>query len=81
MKGQGIAHVQQIDELGNLPIGIAGNIDDGAIAFGRLRQPVNRHDGKELAEGPMIEQRLKDGKVADVLVAQRGFQFFYFIRE
>jgi len=31
---------------------------------------MNRHEWKELAEGPMIEERLKDGEIADVLIAQ-----------
>src|SRR5262249_16455271 len=80
MKGQGISHVQQIDELGNLPFGITGNIDDSTVGFGWLRQPMNWHDGKELAKGPMIEQRLKDGKVADILVAQRSLELLHFVR-
>ena len=31
---------------------------------------MDRHDGKKLAERPMIEQGLKNGKVADVLISQ-----------
>ena len=40
---------------------------------------MDRHDRKELAERPVIEQRLEDGKVADVLIAQRGLEFLHFL--
>ena len=40
---------------------------------------MNGHDREQLAEGPVIEQRLKNGEVADVLVAERGLEFFYFV--
>ena len=36
---------------------------------GARRQAMDRHDREKLAERPMIEERLKDGEVADVLVA------------
>ena len=35
--------------------------------------------GKELAERPVIKQRLENRKVADVLVAQRSFKLLYFL--
>src|SRR5207248_4062521 len=72
MKGQGISNVREIDELGNLAIRVAGNIHNGAVTLGRLGQAMNWHDGKELAEGPVIEERLKDGEVADVLKIGRA---------
>ena len=34
---------------------------------------MNRHDWKQLTKRPVIEQRLENGEIADVLVAQRGF--------
>src|SRR5437660_5856488 len=42
---------------------------------------MNWHDGKELAERPMIEERLKDGEVTDVLIAQRSFELLYLVRD
>src|SRR2546423_15654874 len=81
MKRQGISNIQQVDELGDLAIRVAGNIHNGAITLGRLSQAMNRHDGKELAEGPMIEERLKDGAIADVLIAQGSFELLYFVRD
>src|SRR5438309_5298007 len=81
MKGQGISNIQQVDELGNLAVRVAGNVHDGAVALGRLGQAMNGHDGKELAECPMIKQRLKDREIADVLIAQRRFELLYLVRD
>ena len=41
---------------------------------------MDRHDRKELAERPVIEERLEDGEIADVLIAQRGLEFLHFFR-
>src|SRR5438105_6773299 len=81
MKGQGISNVQEIDELRNPAVRVAGNIHDGAVALGRLGQAMNGHDGKELAQRPVIEKRLKDGEIADVLIAQRSFELLYLVRD
>jgi len=35
---------------------------------------MDRHNGKQLAERPVIEQRLENGKIADVLIAQPRFK-------
>ena len=35
--------------------------------------------GKSWPERPVIEKRLKDGEIADVLVAERGLELLYFI--
>ena len=40
---------------------------------------MDRHDRKQLAERPVIEKRLEDGKIADVLVAERGFELLHFL--
>ena len=68
MDGQGFLHILKINELGHLAIGITGDIDECPTAVGKLVQTMNRHDRKELAESPMIQQRLKDGKIAEQLV-------------
>jgi hypothetical protein len=75
MEGQGIADVPQIDELVDLAIGITGDIDEGGLADRVLVQPVHGHNGEELAESPMIQQGLEDGKVAEVLVTETVFEF------
>src|SRR4030095_5223984 len=38
-----------------------------------------RHNREQLAEGPMIEQRLEYGKIANVLIAQRRFELLHFV--
>src|SRR5438105_5217209 len=40
---------------------------------------MDRHDWKKLPERPVIEERLEDGKVADVLITQRCLQFLHFL--
>src|SRR5207249_7472069 len=50
------------------------NVHDASFARWRLGQSMNGHDWKELAERPMIEQRLEAGEIAGVWNAQRRFQ-------
>ena len=40
---------------------------------------MDRHDGKQLAERPVIKQRLKHRKIANVLIAQGRFELLYFV--
>src|SRR4029453_8579655 len=40
---------------------------------------MDGHDGKELAERPVIKQRLENREVTDVLVAERSFELLYFL--
>jgi hypothetical protein len=51
-----------------------------AFARGAFVQAADRHDGKQLAERPVIEQRLEDGKIAEVLVAEAVFELADFLR-
>ena len=41
---------------------------------GRLVQPVDRHDRKEVADRPVVEQRLEDREVAEILVGELGLE-------
>src|SRR5256714_6673031 len=41
---------------------------------------MNRHDWEKLTERPVVEERLENGKVADVLVAERSLELFDFVR-
>ena len=51
-----------------------------AVAI-RLRvEPVDRHDREQLPERPVIEQRLENGEVADVLIAERRLELLHFLR-
>src|SRR5206468_2819120 len=79
MKRERLAHILQIGELGNLAVGIAGNVNNRALSVRRSRQAMDWHDWKKLTERPVIEERLEDGKVADVLITQRCLQVFHFL--
>ena len=41
---------------------------------------MDRHDREKLPERPMIEERLEDGEVADVLIAERRLELLHFFR-
>ena len=74
MQRQRIAHVAQVDELVDRAVGIAGDIHQRAFARGPFVQPLDRHDREKLAERPMVEQRLENGKIAEVLVTEGIFE-------
>jgi hypothetical protein len=46
-----------------------------------LLEAVDRHDGEQLAQGPVIEQRLEHGEIAEVLVAQAVLQLPDLLRD
>ena len=50
------------------------------LRSGGVVEPMDRHDREELAERPVIEQRLEDGEVAEVLIAERRLEFLHFFR-
>ena len=70
-----LLHVLEIDELGHLSIGVAGDVHQRAAAIGNLVETMDRHDREELSESPVIEQRLKDREIAQELVGQRHLKF------
>ena len=56
--------------LRDLAVRVARDVDQRALDVGPLVEAVNRHDREERAERPVIEQRLEDREVADVLVGE-----------
>ena len=52
---EGLLHVLEIDELGHLSIGVAGDVHQRAAAIGHFVETVDRHDREELSESPVIE--------------------------
>src|SRR6266481_3800294 len=81
MEGERIAHVLKIGKLGNFTVGITSDVNDCTLSIRRSRQAMNRHDRKKLTERPMVEQRLEDRKIADVLIAKRSLELLYFVRQ
>src|SRR4051794_36442046 len=59
MHRQRVANIAQIDELVDLPVGIAGNIHERAFTRGTFLQTIDWHDREKLSERPMVQQRLK----------------------
>ena len=56
MEGESVANVLQIDEPRNFSIRIAGDVDNRPVPFRRFGQAMDRHNGKELPERPMVEE-------------------------
>ena len=81
MQRQGVAHVAQINELVNLSVGIAGDVHQSRLARRAFVQPADGHDWEKLSQRPVIQQRLEDGKVAEILVGERVFKFADFLRD
>ena len=69
-----------VDELADLSVRVAGDVDEGGVMLRRFVEAVDRRDGEELSEGPVIEERLKDGEVAKELVAEGVLEIENFLR-
>ncbi len=69
MQREGVLDVLQVGEFVDFPVGIAGDIDQRPLVIRLSREAMDRHDREELAERPVIEERLENREVADVLVA------------
>src|SRR6266700_5848852 len=80
MERQRLLHILEVDELCDLAIRIARDVNDHAVAIGGSGESMDRHNGKKLTERPVIEQRLENGKIADVLIPQRDLKLLYFLR-
>src|SRR6266496_3009745 len=68
MERERLVHPLALDEPVDLAVGVAGDVDDGAVARGRLVQPVQGHDGEELIERPVVGRALEQREVRHVLV-------------
>ncbi len=74
MQLDGALHVPAIDELVNLAIGIAGDVAEHGVTRRLLRQPVNRHHGEQLADGPAVGHRLEQREIAEEGIRQHAIQ-------
>src|SRR3982074_2332499 len=79
MKRKRVANILKIREFGNFAVGIASDVDNRALPIRGSCQAMDRHDRKKLTESPVVEERLKDGKIADVLIAERSLEFLHFV--
>ena len=81
MQRQGVAHIAQVTDhlLIWKPSESQVMSTNVASRVGRLDEAVDGHNRKQLAQGPVVEQRLKDGEIAKVLVAEAVFELANFI--
>src|SRR5208283_4815631 len=66
----------RMNEAVDFAVRVAGNVGEYGVSAGPLCQPLNRHDGKQLADGPAVRQGLEHRKVAEVDVAQHLLEVF-----
>src|SRR5258708_4795934 len=71
---KGVAHVSKVNELVDLSVRIAGDIHQRGLAHGPLVEAADGQDGKQLAQRPMVQQRLEHGEITEVLVAKAVFE-------
>ena len=76
---EGFFHILQVDEFSDFAIRIAGDVYQSRVPVRAFVEPMDRHDGEELAECPVVEEGLENGKVAEVLVADGNFDFADFL--
>ena len=69
-----ILHILEIDEAGDLAVGVAGDVGEDGVHRRAFLEAVERGHGEELFERPVVEERLEDGEVADVLVGEEFFE-------
>ena len=74
-----VLHVLDVDEAVDLAVGITSDVDERGINGGLFIQPMNWRDREELLERPVIEEGLKDGKIADVLIGEHLFELMQFL--
>src|SRR4029453_7524381 len=58
----------------NYSIRVAGDVLNGSPASRLFVQPVDRHDGEQLIDGPVVRQGLENREIAEVAVDQGGLQ-------
>ena len=76
MQVEHMLDVLQVGELVELPVAVARDVGQGALAGRLLVVSVQRHDRKQLPHGPGVGHRLEEGEVAEVRVRQRPLQAF-----
>ena len=80
MQTNSVADIFDVGKTGDFALTVAGNIDECGIHIWRLVEALYRCDRKELLARPMVDQRLKNRKVTDVLFRhylRQIFQFFW----
>src|SRR5215204_2681473 len=71
---QHLLHVVEVDELVHDAVRVARDVAERGVLRRRLVQAVDRDDGEELVERPVVGHRAEDGEVRQVLGAQQAPQ-------
>ena len=79
MESEGLADIFEVDEVVDLAVGVAGDVDERRLDGRTLVEAVDRGDREELVQGPVIEQGLEDREVADVLFGQHRIEAGEFV--
>ena len=62
--------MSHVDELVDLPVGVARDVGEGPALRRPFVESVDREDGEELVDRPRVGQRLEHGEVADERVRE-----------
>ena len=79
MQGNVIGLLIVVDVSRDLSVAVTRDILDCGVAIGAFVEPLDRHDGKELIDGPMVGKRLEKREVAKILLRHHFVQLTQFI--
>ena len=68
-----------VDVGGDLTVAVARDVLNRGVAVGTLVETLDRHDGEELIDGPMVGQRLEEGEVAKILLGHHLVELAEFV--
>ena len=71
MHGQHVRRLAVGHEVGNLSVGVAGDVLKRCVARRALVEALYGDDGEELIDSPGVGQRLEERDVAEVLVGKQ----------
>src|SRR5205085_12664176 len=74
LQSKHVFHVVQVNELVHEAVRVARDVAERGVSGRRFVQTMDRHDGEELVERPMIRRGTKDRKVRQVFHAQQSPQ-------
>ena len=79
MQGDVIGLLIVVDVRRDLSVAVTRYVLNRGVAIGTLVEPLDRHNGKELINGPMIGKRLEEREVAKILLGHHFVQLTQFI--
>ena len=79
MQGDVIGLLIVVDVSRDFSVAVTRYVLNRGIAIGALVEPLDRHDGKELIDGPMVGERLEEGEVAKILLGHHLVQLAQFV--